>query len=451
MKAMSFLIAACIMVLAAAAAAQPGVQSAAPATEGPRAPEVLTQVITPTGPRQLITIATPPFRKTGVSFQGEAFAPVIERDLLLSGFFAPPANEQFARETMALDARENKIHAEEWRRIGVSFIVAGNYEVKGNEILAEVRVMDTAGLNYVFGKSYSRFALSEARTLAHTISNDIIERLTTTRGVANTQICFIRALDRYGKSKQVCVMDADGGNPRAVTPQGELTTTPCWGAHGTEIYYTTYRDYNPDLAGFILKTGYSWWISRQPGLNLSPAWSETRQKVVLTLSKDGNSEIYVVNRDGSGLTRLTDNPQIDSSPAWSPDGRRIAYTSGAAGSPQIYIMDVETRQRRQLTHEGSYNDGPAWSPDGEHIAYTARVGGESQIAVIRADGSESRRLTSSGNNEAPSWAPNGLLLAFSSDREGSRQIYTMFSDGTAVQRLTSGAPCATPDWGPWRQ
>ena len=44
-------------------------------------------------------------------------------------------------------------------------------------------------------------------------------------------------------------------------------------------------------------------------------------------NRDGNSEIYVMNRDGSGVRRLTDNPAIDSTPTWSPTGTQVAFTS----------------------------------------------------------------------------------------------------------------------------
>ena len=41
-------------------------------------------------------------------------------------------------------------------------------------------------------------------------------------------------------------------------------------------------------------------------------------RIALESDRDGNYEIYVMNADGSGLTRLTDNPAVDMSPAWSP-------------------------------------------------------------------------------------------------------------------------------------
>jgi len=46
-------------------------------------------------------------------------------------------------------------------------------------------------------------------------------------------------------------------------------------------------------------------------------------RIVFTSERDGNGEIYVMNADGSGLTRLTNNPARDIEPSWSPDGRRI--------------------------------------------------------------------------------------------------------------------------------
>lgn len=41
-------------------------------------------------------------------------------------------------------------------------------------------------------------------------------------------------------------------------------------------------------------------------------------RIVFQSDRDGNPEIYVMNADGSGLTRLTDDPANDLSPAWSP-------------------------------------------------------------------------------------------------------------------------------------
>jgi len=47
--------------------------------------------------------------------------------------------------------------------------------------------------------------------------------------------------------------------------------------------------------------------------------------IVFYSDRDGSSEIYAMNADGSGLRRLTNDPAEDDSPAISPDGSRIVF------------------------------------------------------------------------------------------------------------------------------
>lgn len=50
----------------------------------------------------------------------------------------------------------------------------------------------------------------------------------------------------------------------------------------------------------------------------SPSWSPDAQRLAFSSSRDGNSEIYVIQADGSGLTRITRNPADDLTPSWRP-------------------------------------------------------------------------------------------------------------------------------------
>ena len=54
-------------------------------------------------------------------------------------------------------------------------------------------------------------------------------------------------------------------------------------------------------------------------------------RIAFTSVRDGDDkefEIYVINADGTGLTRLT---RSGGGSAWSPDGAKIAFTSIRAG------------------------------------------------------------------------------------------------------------------------
>ena len=72
-----------------------------------------------------------------------------------------------------------------------------------------------------------------------------------------------------------------------------------------------------------------------------PAWSPDGRRIAFHSKRDGNPEIYVMNADGSGVTRLTYNGARDLVTAWSPDGRRIAfYSNRDGGNWEIYVMNA---------------------------------------------------------------------------------------------------------------
>ncbi len=55
--------------------------------------------------------------------------------------------------------------------------------------------------------------------------------------------------------------------------------------------------------------------------------SNSEGKILFYSERDGNAEIYLMDADGSGLTRLTTNSANEWSPAGSPDGTEIAFES----------------------------------------------------------------------------------------------------------------------------
>jgi Tol biopolymer transport system component/subtilisin family serine protease len=85
------------------------------------------------------------------------------------------------------------------------------------------------------------------------------------------------------------------------------------------------------------------------GLRLSnagdsrPRYSPDASKIVFQSTRDGQSEIYVMNADGSEQTRLTNNSASDTAPAWSPDGTKILFTSlrDGTGNPALYVMNAD--------------------------------------------------------------------------------------------------------------
>ncbi|MFX5157842.1 Tol-Pal system protein TolB, partial [Acinetobacter baumannii] len=68
-------------------------------------------------------------------------------------------------------------------------------------------------------------------------------------------------------------------------------------------------------------------VANFKGSNSAPAWAPDGKRLAIVLTKDGSSQIYTINADGSGLTRVAGSSSIDTEPQFSPDGQYIYFTS----------------------------------------------------------------------------------------------------------------------------
>jgi len=153
--------------------------------------------------------------------------------------------------------------------------------------------------------------------------------------------------------------------------------------------------------------------------------------------RTGNSELWVMDWNGSNPKQLTKHGSIALAPAWSPDGSHLAFTSYLRGNPALYLLTPKEGYLKSLWDKGGVNSSASFSPDGSRLAFASSTGGNVDIYVMSIEGGEARRITTArGIDTQPAWAPNGRQIAFTSTRSGSPQIYLMDVDGTGVRRLS---------------
>jgi hypothetical protein len=191
----------------------------------------------------------------------------------------------------------------------------------------------------------------------------------------------------------------------------------------------------------------------------------TTCKIVFVSDRDGNSEIYTCNTDGSNITRLTNDPGNDGQPAWSPDGTRIAFISDRNGISGLYIMNADGSNVVQRTFSVDPNGilgHPTWSPDGPKIAFSEFInfpeeqGTTSSIYSVSATSGSPVHLFGGGMH--PAWSPDGTKIAlydlrFVNYGEYTYDIYTINADGTGFTPLSVGINSGddyfyNPSWSP---
>jgi TolB protein len=172
--------------------------------------------------------------------------------------------------------------------------------------------------------------------------------------------------------------------------QGEITTLttqsghPVWSPGGDRLAV-----HGPGDHIFIIDAGTGEGSQITTGNGYNPAWSPDGRQVVF----DDRSDLYLINSDGSGLTRLTGSAADEIEPAWSPDGGRIAFVSNGEGNNEIYVINVGDSQALRLTHDPGDDRSPAWSPDGQQIYFASNRDGNWEIYVMNVDGSNPQNLS----------------------------------------------------------
>ena len=265
----------------------------------------------------------------------------------------------------------------------------------------EGSVTDSRG-SVVLKKTYP----GNPRAAAHRFSDDIVETITGTKGIASSKVAFVGA--RTGH-KEIYIADYDGANGRQLTNDSSISVRPAISWDGAKLAYTGYKEGFADIYAIDLASGSRNRIIKFPGTNSGAAYSPDGGRIACTMSKEGNPELFVVGSSGGSARRLTRTHGVASSPTWSPNGGELIYSSDERGGPQLFRIGAGGGSGRLLSAGYGYCTEPNWSPDGKKVVFNVRQGGFS-IAVLDLT-SGATRIVAEG--ETPVWGADSRHIIYS--------------------------------------
>lgn len=163
---------------------------------------------------------------------------------------------------------------------------------------------------------------------------------------------------------EIYVMNADGSSPTRLTNYPGIDQFPDWSPDGREIVFR--RDV--DLYILDLMTGEIRRLTAARPLNQMAAWSPNGRQLVFMSAREGYPSVFVMNADGSGATNLTpkdpgdvNSDWVSRAPSWSINGRHIFFQSSRPSTgldPEVFVMNADGSGVTRLTNSIGVDGSP---------------------------------------------------------------------------------------------
>ena len=387
-----------------------------------------------------LPIAVAPFR--GNEGLAHKLASIVQADLERSGQF-----RGVDAASAALDETSRPDPAA-WRKQGADALVTGSVtRLADDRFDLRFRAWDTVRGQDLGGQSYA-VAGADLRHVAHKIADAVYEKLTGELGVFSTRIAYVT---RSAGVYNLWVADADGEGAQSALRSTEPIISPSWSPNGSQLAYVSFEARKPVVYVHDVVSSKRRLVANFKGSNSAPSWSPDGKTLALTLSRDGGSQVYLMdaNAPGAEPRRLAPSTAIDTEPTFTADGKTVYFVSDRGGSPQIYRVPVAGGAPERVTFTGTYNISPALSPDGRWLAYISRVNGAYKLHAMELASGKSTAITDTDADENPSFAGNSRLLLYATQQQGKEALMTTTIDGKVKARLAGQTgDLREPDWGP---
>jgi Tol biopolymer transport system component len=191
---------------------------------------------------------------------------------------------------------------------------------------------------------------------------------------------WIAFINESGTQGDIFLVRPDGTDLRRLTGSDDISRdgNVVWSPDGRQLAFSAIRggrieiylmDIEEALPGTDSAPQRQLTVSSASIQNFVTSWSPDGSRIAFSSNRDGNTELYLMDPDGSNVVRLTENPFTDREPDWSPDGRQIVFSSNRDGNFDVYVLNVDEAipdpggvTVRRLTESHGDEMGAVWRP-----------------------------------------------------------------------------------------
>ena len=381
-----------------------------------------------------------PFEVVGSS-NDEDIAKIIRNNLNRSGQFNALSTEALIT---------NQIDFNFWQEHKKDAVVFGKIEQVSSKVYnVYIYIYDVFSEKSLYQKKI-RVHNSGFRRIAHFLSDKIYYILLGQKGSFDTRLSYVTVSDNSsgGRTYKLQISDSDGFNPQTVVRSSNPILSPAWSKDQQKLAYVSFKNNRSEV--FVMTPFMKTVPIKLPkfdGIASSPTWHPSGESIALTISKQGNKDIYLYDFQSKKLERLTKNISIDTEASFSPDGNKIAFTSNRTGQVQVYIKDLKSGKISRATFEGRYNAKPVFSPDGKDLALIHRVGKDYRLALLDIASRDLTVMTQNKSDESPYFSPNGGMIIYSTNRD-NKGILSIISlhNNQVVELMQKEGEVREPSW-----